>query len=379
VRTEAEATGARPAGREPGAIGVQASAMEDETADVAVEPNGEHEQIAAAVGLAYLPADRPGLQRRRCGSGFTYLDARGRRVPTAERRRIRELAIPPAWRDVWIAPEPDAHLVATGIDDRGRKQYLYHPAWREAADTAKFERLASFGLPLGRLRRQVAQDLSGRGSGWACAAVVRLIDSSLIRPGSMRLWRENGSVGATTLTPENLTVTRGVVRLEFPGKGAVDQDIEVRDPLLARRISDLLDRTADGEPIFSDEHGRGVDAGQLNEYIGRYAGPEFSAKDLRTWGATCLVADRLVGSEAKAGLAVVEGVDTERTEAAARDAIEDAAAQLGNTAAVCRSSYVAPAVLDAYRSGALIAAWRRSRPATWLSRVEQAVRRVLVW
>jgi DNA topoisomerase I len=288
-------------------------------------------------------------------------------VSPAERERIGSMAIPPAWTDVWIAPEPDAHLLAMGTDARGRRQYLYHPAWREAADRAKFDRLASFGPALGGLRRRVAEDLRRLSDEWACAAMVRLVDQALIRPGSLRHFRENGSVGATTLHAEHVDVSRRFVRLHFEGKGAIEHEIEVHDPLLARRVSDLLDNAPPGQPIFADGEGEVVDNGRLNAYIGRHTGGEFTAKDLRTWGATCRVAGVLAWPPA----AVETGADPVRL------AIEEAAAQLGNTFEVCRSSYVAPRVVEAFRDGALPEMWRRSRRARWLSRTEQMVRRVL--
>ncbi|HEY3483887.1 MAG TPA: hypothetical protein VGK49_00830 [Ilumatobacteraceae bacterium] len=330
-----------------------------------VNGNGEAARIAREAGLLYLPDDRPGIRRRRRGGGFSYVEPSGRKVAAAERDRIAALAIPPAWTDVWIAPEADAHLVATGVDARGRKQYLYHPAWRAAADVAKFDRLASFGPGLVRLRRAVADDLRSLEPGWVCAALVRLIDDALIRPGDRRYFRTNGSVGATTLSPEHLSVSRQVVRLQFEGKGAVEHDIQIRDPLLARRISDLLDQAQPGQPIFADESDVPVDRARLNAYISAHAGAQFSAKDLRTWGATCLVARELVA------------VRDRDADECVRDAIAVAAEQLGNTPAVCRSSYVAPAVVDSFESGSLVDAWRRSRRTAWLSRVEQTVSRVL--
>ena len=328
--------------------------------------DGDFARIAHEAGLKYLPDDRPGIRRRRRGGGFSYVGPDGRAVPQAERDRITALVIPPAWTDVWIAPEPDAHLVATGVDARGRKQYLYHPVWREAADVAKFERLAEFGPGLVRLRRAVAHDLRSLEPGWVCAALVRLIDDALIRPGDRRYFRDNGSVGATTLSTEHLSVSRQVVRLQFEGKGAVEHDIQIRDPLLARRISDLIDQAAPGQPIFADESDVPVDRGRLNAYIAEHAGTDFTAKDLRTWGATCLVAGALV---------TVAGADD--SVAVVREAIGVAADQLGNTPAVCRSSYVAPAVVASFETGELHDAWRRSRRTAWLSRVEQTVCRVL--
>jgi DNA topoisomerase I len=334
--------------------------------------SSEGHEIAEAAGLRYLPGDRPGLSRARRGRGFSYTDAFGAPVSPAERQRIGAMAIPPAWTDVWIAPEPDAHLLAVGTDAAGRRQYLYHPAWRAAADRAKFDRLATFGPALGALRRRVADDLRRLGDEWPCAAVVRLIDESLIRPGSLRHFRDNGSVGATTLHAEHVETSRRVVRLHFEGKGSVEHDIEVHDPLLARRISDLLDNATPGQPIFTGGDGAIVDNARLNDYLGRHTGRDFTAKDLRTWGATCRVAGRLVLEP----LASTRRRPT-KGEDPVRRAVEHAAEQLGNTFEVCRSSYVDPRIVEAFHLGELAAVWQRSRRGRWLSRTEQTVHRVL--
>jgi DNA topoisomerase-1 len=329
-------------------------------------------RIAAAAGLAYLPADRPGWRRVRRGSGFSYVDQGNRPLSERRRRRVEALVIPPAWTDVWIAPETDAHLQATGYDKDGRRQYLYHPDWRVAADAAKFVRLSEFCRPLGRLRRQVDHDLRHRGDDWPCAALVRLIDESLIRPGSLRHLRTTGSVGATTLGVEHLDVSRHVVHLQFEGKGAIEHDIEVHDPLLAKTISRLLDEARPGEPIFTDGNSAPVDSERVNEYVRTHAGPLFTAKDLRTWGATCIVAENL----ARATSTRSADDDTAR-EGAVKLAIEQAAERLGNTATVCRASYVSPAVIESFRDGQLREAWRASRSSRWLSRTDRAVSRVL--
>lgn len=323
--------------------------------------------LAKRAGLVHRGDDRPGIRRRRAGSGFTYTDRSGRRLVGKERLRVEQLAVPPAWTDVWISPEPNSHLLACGVDADGRKQYLYHPKWAETANSAKFERLADFAGPLSALRSHVEQTLRSAGDDWACAAVVRLIDNALIRPGSFRRYRECGTVGAVTLHGCHVETSRRRVRLHFEGKHDIEHDLEVNDPLLARRISELLDRADDDQPLFVDTAGTAIDAPRVNRFIAAHAGPTFTAKDLRTWGATCLVA---------AQLAAAPGVGAD-PEALIRDAIGSAADRLGNTVAVCRSSYVAPAVVDGYRTGALREAWHRSRRATWLSRCEQAVRRIL--
>ena len=338
--------------------------------DIASTSSG-HDRIASDAGLQYLMDDRPGIERRRRGRGFTYVDHRGRIVEGAERFRLQAMAIPPAWTKVWIAGEPDAHLLATGYDDRGRKQYLYHPAWREASDVAKFERLWSVGGGLPRLRREVDRELHARGTDWRTAAVVRLIDDSLIRPGSWRRLVENGSVGAITLGVGDVEIEGTRIALHFEGKSAVEQQTEIRDPLLARRLSTLIDESTAGTGendegmLFVDSDDRPITAGQVNRYIAAHSAADMSAKDLRTWGATCAAADRLLHA------------DGDDVDAAVRLAIEHAADRLGNTVAVCRSSYIAPRVLSAFETGELQQEWQRSRRAKWLSRVEQTVRRVV--
>ena len=286
-------------------------------------------------------------------------------MSAADRERIRSLVIPPAWRHVWIAPEPDAHLQATGVDDAGRKQYLYHPRWRQVADAEKFRRLADFAPALVAIRKRVADDLRLRNGDLLCATAALLIDRSLIRPGSRR---RNGSEasGATHLGGSNVTVERGRVVLDFVGKSGVDQHVEVEDRVLARALSDLLDRSDDGTPLFCFD-GEAVDERRLNAYIGKASRSDFTAKDFRTWGATTTVVAELAA--AKPSVDAIEVCE--------RAAIAAAADALGNTVAVCRASYVAPAALAAFESGELARHWRESRRGRWLSRAEGATARVL--
>jgi DNA topoisomerase-1 len=275
--------------------------------------------------------------------------------------------------EVCTPPVASPHLKATGDDAAARRQYLYHPEWRSAADAAKFARLGQLCLPLGRLRRRVDADLRGGSEDRSCAVLVRLIDDSLIRPGSLRHFRSTGSVGATTRQAEHLDVTRHVVHLQFEGKSAIDHDIEVHDPLLARTLSKMLDAAEPGQPLFTDDSGAAVDTAKVNDYIRTHAGTNFTAKDLRTWGATCLVAQRLVKVKALDLTATDEGA----VEAAVRLAIDDAAERLGNTAAVCRASYVSPSVIEGFADGTLLEAWRSTRSSRWLSRSERTVGRIL--
>jgi len=330
------------------------------------ESISKEEEIARAAGLRYLPSDRPGWRRIRRGKGFSYVDQRGETLSHRDRQRVERLAIPPAWREVWVSPQPTAHLQATGVDADGRRQFLYHPEWRAAADAAKFARLSQFAGPLGLLRRRVDRDLRRSGADRSCAALVRLIDDSLIRPGNLRHFRAKGSVGATTLRTDHVDVSRHIVHLQFRGKSAIDHDIEVNDPLLARTISRILDSSEPDEPLFRDDSGAAIDTVRLNEYLRAHAGFGFTAKDLRTWGATCLVATELL-----------TGKPAVNANAAIRAAVETAAEHLSNTATVCRASYVSPAVIDGFLDGSLREAWRAARPTRWLTRADRTVDRVL--
>ncbi len=329
------------------------------------------EIIAESAGLRYLDDDRPGILRRRRGKGFSYEDQRGRPVSARERERIRSLVIPPAWEQVWIAPESDAHLLVTGVDVAGRKQYLYHPAWREAADEAKFARLPAFAKSLAGLRARIASDLRAEGTDRLCAAALRLVDESLIRPGSRRHAEQNDSIGATTLRGAHVQVGRQRIVLEFSGKSGVEHHVELRDPALARVLSDLIDASGERGLVFASEDGAVVvDERRLNRYIEDNGGAGFSAKDFRTWGATSIVAGQLAAE-------IADSEDKGQLERAVRDAISVAADALANTVAVCRGSYVAPTVLDAFETGRLAQAWATTRRGKWLSRAERTTQRIL--
>lgn len=333
--------------------------------------DGGEAKLAADAGLRHLGDDRPGIKRLRRGRGFSYHRPNGSVIAGPARARLEALVIPPAWTDVWIAPEADAHLLATGRDDRGRKQYLYHPDWRAAADLAKFEHLGDVGRCLGSLRKAVDHDLRTRAPEWPTAAMVRLIDRSLIRPGSRRNLAENGSVGATTLGAQHISVDGRHITLDFDGKSAVEQHVEIEDLLLARRLSSLIDdEHLDGLFVGLDD--TAIDASMLNDYIARHTECDMTAKFLRTWGATCAAAGFLLGVTADPDAAPDDdpGVRIRR-------AVEYTAERLGNTPAVCRASYIAPTVVDAFEAGELEETWRRSRRTRWLSRTEQTVRRVL--
>jgi DNA topoisomerase-1 len=289
---------------------------------------------------------KPGIQRRRRGRGFGYVDADGRRLTDRETlERIRSLAIPPAWEDVWICPDPLGHLQATGRDAKGRKVYRYHPRYRARREEAKYERLVAFAHALPRIRRQVDRDLGRPGlpREKVLAAVVRLLELTLIRVGNDEYARLNRSFGLTTFRDRHASVRGTSIRFRFRGKSGVTHEVGLRDRRLAavvRRCQDLPGQELfqyvgdDGEPadVASDD---------VNDYLRSIPGAEgVTAKDFRTWAGTVL---------AYRALRALDAPDT-TTEAKRNvvSAIRDTADRLGNTSAVCRASYVHPVVVEAY-------------------------------
>lgn len=307
------------------------------------------EASAESVGLVYASDLDPGIDRRRCGRGFRYLHPSG--APVRDRRtreRIRALAIPPAWSDVWISPDPDAHLLATGRDARGRKQYLYHPRFREVRDLAKFDRVAAFGRSLPAVRGRIERDLALRGlpREKALAAVLFLIDSTLIRIGNERYRDLNASFGATTLRRHHAAVRGAAVEVSFRGKHGKQLSVRVADARFARIVRRCQELS--GQDLFSYRDGDDVcdvRSEDVNGYLREISGDDFSVKDFRTWGASALA----LGLLADVGPPRSEH-DAERmlglvTRIVARD--------LGNTSQICRRSYVHPDVIDAYRAGVI--------------------------
>lgn len=323
----------------------------------------DFEGLAESAGLEYLFDDAPGLRRMRRGRGFAYLDPAGDPVDDATREWIRSLAIPPAWTDVWIAPVRNAHLLATGRDQAGRKQYLYHPDWSEAAGDLKFSRVGAFGRHLPRLRRRVESDLRRHelDRRKVTALAIRILDETLIRVGHRRYVEANDSYGLTTLGPDHAVVSGTEVRFEFTGKGGADHDITVHD----RRLAALVARCQDlaGATLFCFDAGGNpvsLTPTDLNSYITEQSRQRFTAKDVRTWGASATAVEALAVGDAE----FLEAVDA-------------AATRLGNTRAVARSSYVHPVIGEAAENGVLEAAWRSSRDGRWLSRPESTLRRLV--
>jgi DNA topoisomerase-1 len=307
---------------------------------------------ARAVGLRYVSDDRPGITRHRSGRGFSYRSPSGETIrDRAEIARIAAIAIPPAWTQVWICPNPRGHILATGRDARKRKQYRYHPEWRSLRDATKFDRMATFAAALPAVRARLAEDLGTQGlpRERVLAAVISIIDRTLIRVGNEEYARQNGSFGATTLLEDHAEIVRGELRLSFRGKSGKEQEAAVSDPRLTkvvRRCQELP-----GEQLFGyvDETGapRAIESGDVNDYLREIAGEEITVKDFRTWGGSVLCHQLLLD----AGSASSES-EAKRMVGAS---IKLVAARLGNTPAVCRASYVHPRIIETYLAGDLVA------------------------
>jgi len=328
---------------------------------------------ADEAGLYYVNDARPGITRRRRGSGWSYRRPDGKAVDASDRAWIEAIVIPPAWTDVWISPVPDGHILATGRDQRGRKQYRYHPRWREVRDGNKYHRMSEFALALPTLRQRIERDLRRRGlpRNKVLGAVVRLLDDTLIRIGNAEYAADNESYGLTTLQDDHATVTGRTVEFEFRGKSGKEQDIVLRD----RRLASIVKACQDlpGEELFQylDDDGRVVDvtSGDVNEYLRTLTGDTFTAKDFRTWGGSVTAAEALADMGPAAS-------DTEAKHNVLA-AIDAAAAALGNTRTVARNCYVHPRVTESYEDGSLLDAFAKAREKPRFSTGEDAVLRLL--
>jgi DNA topoisomerase-1 len=307
-------------------------------------------ESAEAAGLRYACDDRPGIRRVRRGGGFGYLSPRGRAITDeATLARIRSLAIPPAWTDVWIASDSHAHLQATGRDARGRKQYRYHPRWREVRHHTKYERMIPFGRALPQIRARVARDLRDAGLSRAkvAAAVVQLLEKTWLRIGNIEYARSNGSYGLTTLRDRHVRIRGAEVRFAFVGKSGIKHAVTLSDAQLARVVKRCQELP--GQDLFQyvDDDGRRrvVSSADVNAYLREAAGAEFTAKDFRTWAGTLLAARALAGQD--------PGPSERTTRNIIAQSIATVATHLGNTPAVCRACYIHPAVLDAFADGTL--------------------------
>ncbi len=312
-------------------------------------------KAAALAGLRYVEPGTNGLRRVRRGRGFRVLDARGRAVRDAARmRRIRKLAIPPAWRDVWICASPRGHVQATGRDARGRKQYRYHARWRAVRDGAKYDHVVDFARRLPSLRACTARDMRAPGLSRrkVVAAVVRLLEATLIRVGNEEYARQNRSFGLTTLRARHASVAGSRLEFRFRGKSARNHVVRVSDPRLGRIVKRCQELPGQALFQYLDERGlrRSVGSSDVNAYLREATQSDFTAKDFRTWAGTVLAARAL--AEMPPARSRRQGARS-----VAR-AIESVATRLGNTPAICRRCYVHPAVIEAYLDGSLPEALR---------------------
>lgn len=295
----------------------------------------------------------PGISRRRRGKGFSYVGPDGRVVTEPDAlKRIRELAIPPAWVDVWICPWPNGHIQAVGTDAAGRRQYRYHDDWRVRRDQEKFERVLSFAGALPQLRKAVKQDLAqdGLGRDRVLATIVRLLDVGFFRIGGEEYAQEHETFGVATLRKEHLRIRGDTMIFHYRAKGSIERVLEVRDPDAQEVVAALRRRRAGGANLFAYKHERRwveVHSDDVNAYIKAVGGQEYSAKDFRTWSATVLAAATLARRDA------VPKSPSARHRAVV-SAVKVTAEQLGNTPAVCRSSYVDPRVIDRFECGETI-------------------------
>jgi DNA topoisomerase-1 len=303
--------------------------------------------------LRYVSPEDPGIRRQKNGKGWSYVGPDGKRIEDDEAlARIRKLAIPPAYREVWICADARGHLQATGLDARGRKQYRYHPDWRVQRDSAKFERMVQFGEALPKLRRAIRRDLAlpGLPQEKVLAVVVALLDSTLVRVGNVEYARDNNSFGLTTLRDRHVKFIRdGRAVLAFRGKGGIDHEVAINDLRLARIVRHC--QALPGQHLFQYKGYDGlhhpVDSDQVNGYIARAMGADFTAKDFRTWGAT----ERAIALMSCTPLP--EKPSDAKLASCIMQAVKVVAAELRNTPAVCRKSYINPAVFEAWREGRL--------------------------
>jgi DNA topoisomerase I len=307
--------------------------------------------------------DDPGWTRRRAGRGFVYVDQDGARLPTEDGERIKALAIPPAWQDVWICPWPNGHLQAVGTDDAGRRQYLYHPDWRSRRDAAKHARMVDFGRVLSRARERVLVDLGTEGMSRdrACAVAVRMLDLGYFRIGNDVYADENGSFGLTTLQHQHVHKQRGTLVFCFLGKSGIEHTITIDDPGTVEALEVMRRRRgpASQQLLAWKERGRwqDLDSGHVNDYVRTATGMEATAKDFRTWNATVIAAAALAATDEPGETRA----SRKRAEVAA---MKEVAEFLGNTPALARSSYVDPRVVDAYEEGRTIQSAVRRKVAS---------------
>ena len=322
-------------------------------------PGGRRLELEAAeeAGLRYVSENQPGYGRKATGDDFEYFDTEGKAVRDEQRLlRIKRLAIPPAWTDVWISPTANGHVQATGRDARKRKQYIYHERWREMRDENKYERIVSFGKALPKIRRRVSKDLSlpGLPRNKVLAAIVQLLEDSFIRVGNEEYARENKSFGLTTMQGRHVDVKGSKMRFRFRGKSGIKHDVDVTDRRIAKIVLKLQDLP--GQELFQyvDENDEvcAITSQDVNDYLREITGEDFTAKDFRTWAGTVLAA---------IALSAVGAFETKKqAKANVKDAIGVVSKILRNTPAICRKCYIHPAVLETYLSGEPIEGLKRT-------------------
>jgi Topoisomerase IB len=308
-------------------------------------------EAAEEAGLRYVSENQPGYTRKAKNDGFEYLDTEGKAVRDEQRLlRIKQLAIPPAWTDVWISPSVNGHIQATGRDARNRKQYIYHERWREIRDENKYERIVSFGKTLPKIRRSVSKDLSvpGLPRNKVLAAIVQLLELSFIRVGNEEYARENKSFGLTTMQDRHVDVKGSKMRFRFRGKSGIKHDVDITDRRIAKIILKLQDLP--GQELFQyideNEDVCDITSQDVNDYLREITGEDFTAKDFRTWAGTVMAA---------IALTVAGDFETKKqAKTNIKNAIRAVAKILRNTPAICRKCYIHPAVLEAYLNGNLI-------------------------
>jgi DNA topoisomerase-1 len=339
----------------------------------------EPAEAAQVAGLRYVSDSMPGIRRRRAGTGFSYVGPDGRIVRDPRTlARIRSLAIPPAYTDVWICPDPNGHIQATGRDARRRKQYRYHPRWREIRDETKYNRMLAFSEVLPTIRKRVDEDLArpGLSRTKVIATVVRLLECTGIRVGNDEYARANRSFGLTTLRDRHVEVSGSTLRFQFRGKSGKTHNVALTDRRLARIVARC--QALPGEELFQYEDDQGIletiGSGDVNDYLREISGQDFTAKDFRTWWGTILAISALrelgpTGGDREAKSAILKAIDR-------------VAEQLNNTRAVCRKYYVHPAVLETYTAGTMLEALgngnRKVAASLALSEEERALVRLLM-
>jgi DNA topoisomerase-1 len=311
---------------------------------------------AQSAGLRYVGDDTPGIRREMGSLGFKFIGANGKIIrKEADLKRIRALAVPPAWTDVWICPDPRGHVQATGRDARGRKQYRYHPEWRVCRDETKYDRMQAFAAALPKIRARTSADLAKPGlpREKVLATVVQLLEKSLIRVGNEEYAKQNQSFGLTTMRDKHVDVKGSTLKFQFRGKSGIRHAVNVDDKRLARIVRQCKDLPGQDLFQYMDDEGelRSIGSADVNAYLKEITGEDFTAKDFRTWSGTVLACAALRELE--------RGETMAQAKRSVVQAIEAVSKLLGNTRSVCRKSYIHPAVIDSYIDGSMLVTLRR--------------------